>query len=114
MLDYIIRILCVFVNGSICFLFAFGSGHTTLMDHKRILSAMGLPEASLIMHIGGGYRETAKAKARFLHHFRLLPHSIARRLALENDHRSYTADEVLAICQELGCPMVLDGVHGEC
>ena len=82
-----------------------------LIYHDRLFTAMGLPEARLIMHVGGSYRDPETAKARFLAHFPLVPPGIARRLALENDDRSFNAAEVLALCEKTGCPMVLDAHH---
>ena len=82
-----------------------------LIYHDRLFTAMGLPEARLIMHVGGGYRDPKAAMARFLVNFPLVPPGIARRLALENDDRSFNAAEVLDLCEKTGCPMVLDVHH---
>lgn len=82
-----------------------------LAYHHQLFLAMGLPDARLVLHVGGSYRDPGAAKARFLAHFPLVPPAVARRLALENDDRSFNAQEVLALAQATGCPMVLDVHH---
>lgn len=82
-----------------------------LLYHHRIFQAMGLPDSRLIMHVGGGYRDPEAAKRRFLDNFQLLPREIAHRIALENDDRSFNAEEVLELCRILRLPMVLDTHH---
>lgn len=80
--------------------------------HARMLEAMGLPPSpSLVLHVGGQYREKAAALRRFADHFARLPGRLAARLMLENDDKIFTAAEVLALCEELGRPMVLDIHH---
>lgn len=79
--------------------------------HDRILTGMGLPDARLVMHVGGGYRDPETAKARFLANLSRVPANIVARLALENDDRSYNAEEVLEICRIARLPMVLDLHH---
>lgn len=87
-----------------------------LVYHQKIFQAMGLgKEAKLIMHVGGQYKNKEQSIIRFKDNFHLLlPPEIKERLVLENDDKSYTAADVLAICEELGIPMVLDIHHHRC
>lgn len=86
-----------------------------LIYHQEIFQAMGLDkEAKLVMHVGGLYKNKEQSVARFKENFQLLlPPQIKERLVLENDDKSYTANDVLEICEELGIPMVLD-IHHHC
>ncbi|MDT8902422.1 UV DNA damage repair endonuclease UvsE [Anaeroselena agilis] len=80
--------------------------------HARMFEAMGLPPSpSLVLHVGGQYREKNAALRRFAGNFARLPDRLAARLMLENDDKIFTAAEVLGLCEELGRPMVLDIHH---
>lgn len=80
--------------------------------HVRMLEAMGLDErAKCNIHIGGAYGDKPAAAERFLARFRALPERLARRITLENDDKTFTAEETLAVCERLGVPMVLDIHH---
>jgi UV DNA damage endonuclease len=83
--------------------------------HVRLFEVMGFdPFPSLVMHVGGLYRDKATALARFRDQFQQLPERLRLRIMLENDDRIYTAAEVLSLCETLGCPMVLDIHHHRC
>ncbi|MBN3524885.1 UV DNA damage repair endonuclease UvsE [Paenibacillus apiarius] len=85
---------------------------TDLEYHLRMLEAMGLDaRAKNNIHIGGAYGDKQAAGERFVANFRMLPEAIARRMTLENDDKTFNAPETLAICEELGVPMVLDIHH---
>jgi len=87
-----------------------------LVYHQKIFQAMGLgKEAKLVMHVGGLYKNKEQSIRRFKDNFHsLLPSEVKERLVLENDDKSYTAADVLAICEELQIPMVLDIHHHRC
>lgn len=83
--------------------------------HAAVFAAMGLERApQLVMHVGGIYRDRETSLARFTGQFAQLPTRISDRLMLENDDRIYGAGEVLALCRQIGRPMVLDIHHHAC
>jgi len=84
--------------------------------HVRVFEAMGLYDYKykLVLHVGGLYKDKAGSIERFKENFILLPDRIKKRIILENDDKSYTAEDVLGICEELGIPMVLDVHHYNC
>lgn len=83
--------------------------------HARLFEAMGFaPFPSLVLHVGGRYAEKSAALGRFADRFARLPGRLAGRLMLENDDKIFTAGEVLALCERLGRPMVLDIHHHRC
>lgn len=87
----------------------------TLLYHVNLLEAMGLgDDAKLILHIGGTYKNKDAAKARFIANFKLLAPNIKRRIILENDDKSFTANDTLDVCGALGVPMVMDVHHHDC
>ncbi|WNQ12120.1 UV DNA damage repair endonuclease UvsE [Paenibacillus aurantius] len=80
--------------------------------HSAMLEAMGLDErAKCNIHMGGTYGNKEAASARFVQRFPQLDEKIRSRLTLENDDKTFTAAETLAVCEELGIPMVLDIHH---
>ncbi|MBM7613798.1 UV DNA damage repair endonuclease UvsE [Alkaliphilus hydrothermalis] len=94
----------------------FESSLRDLEYHVRIFEAMDLSPASakLVLHVGGTYGSRKKAMERFIKQFKEIDPRYQSRIILENDDKSFTAKEVLEICQELSIPMVLDIHHHFC
>jgi len=84
--------------------------------HVKMYEAMGLDDYKykLVMHIGGMYKDKQTSVKRFKDSFEKLPDRIRKRLVLENDDKSYSALDVLEICEELKTPMVIDIHHHKC
>lgn len=90
----------------------YASSVKDLNHHVTMLEMMGLDErATCNIHVGGTYGDKRAAGRRFVKQFSLLEERIARRITLENDDKTFTASETLAICEEVGAPMVLDLHH---
>ncbi|XID90553.1 UV DNA damage repair endonuclease UvsE [Paenibacillaceae bacterium WGS1546] len=80
--------------------------------HVRMFEAMGLDGRALNnIHVGGSYGDKAAAGRRFIERFARIDGRLAARLTLENDDKTFTAAETLAIAEEAGVPMVLDVHH---
>jgi UV DNA damage endonuclease len=80
--------------------------------HLRMLEAMGLGQtAKCNIHVGGAYGDKAQAGERFVARFAELPERFRNRITLENDDKTFTAQETLAIAEAAGVPMVLDIHH---
>ncbi|MFC5470799.1 UV DNA damage repair endonuclease UvsE [Cohnella suwonensis] len=83
-----------------------------LNHHVRMLEAMKLDErATNNIHVGGSYGDKIKSGRRFIDQFRGIDPRITSRITLENDDKTFTAAETLAIAEEVGAPMVLDIHH---
>lgn len=83
-----------------------------LVYHQRFLDAIGLgPEHKVILHGGGTYGDKAAAIERFVSVYHRLPAGIRTRLIIENDERSFCVEDVLAISQRTGIPVVFDALH---
>jgi UV DNA damage endonuclease len=83
-----------------------------LAYHARFLDSLQLDAThKLILHVGGVYGDKEKALGRFAEVYRTLSPAIRRRLVLENDDRCYDVQEVLALGQALGAPVVFDNLH---
>lgn len=84
--------------------------------HVKIYEAMGLEDYryKLVLHVGGLYKDKKGSVERFKENFIKLPDRIRKRIILENDDKSYSALDVLGICQELKTPMVVDIHHHNC
>ncbi|MBC6976203.1 UV DNA damage repair endonuclease UvsE [Bacillus sp. Xin] len=80
--------------------------------HYNVLDAMGLADSSYInIHVGGAYGNKEKAVRRFHENIKALPSHIKQQMTLENDDKTYTASETLAICQKEKIPFVFDYHH---
>lgn len=80
--------------------------------HYTMLEAMGLEkEATINIHIGGAYGDKETTLVRFSENFVTLDEKIRMQTTLENDDKTYTAEETLKICEEQGVPFVFDYHH---
>ncbi len=80
--------------------------------HYQMLEAMGIENEGLInIHIGGAYGDKESTLERFRENLKSLPSHIKEVMTLENDDKTYTADETLKICQLEGVPLLFDYHH---
>lgn len=79
-----------------------------------IFEDFGYKDGKLVVHIGGGKGGKEESINRFMKNLEILPKRIRERLILENDDKTFTAREVLKICQKTKLPMVLDVHHYNC
>ena len=80
--------------------------------HYQMLEAMGVEKESLInIHIGGAYGDKENTLKRFRENLKSLPPEIKEITTLENDDKTYTADETLKMCQLEGIPLLFDYHH---
>jgi UV DNA damage endonuclease len=80
-----------------------------LTMHARILDFLGQPRSPwALMNIHGGKGDRAE---RLVQVIRSLPDAIRSRLTLENDEYTYSAQDILTICQAAEIPMVFDAHH---
>ncbi|GLV63056.1 UV DNA damage endonuclease [Bacillus mycoides] len=85
---------------------------TDMTYHYNVLNAMGIADSSYInIHVGGAYGNKEKAIERFHENIQKLPYHIKRKMTLENDDKTYTTSETLAICQKEKIPFVFDYHH---
>ncbi len=86
-----------------------------LHAQARILDRMGLgSEAVIVLHAGGVYGDKRAAMSRFAQRYEQLDERTRQRIVLENDDRSYTLGDTLAIHGETGVRLVLDVLHHQC
>ena len=80
--------------------------------HYKMLEAMGIESsANMNIHVGGTYGDKAKAIASFNENFVKLDKHIRMQTTLENDDKTYTAEETLKICEHHDVPFVFDYHH---
>lgn len=80
--------------------------------HYKMLEAMGVTEDSVInIHIGGAYGDKEQTLTRFHQNLTTLPSCIKKVMTLENDDKTYTAEETLVVCQKENIPLVFDYHH---
>lgn len=80
--------------------------------HYQMFEAMGVADRGLMnIHIGGAYGDKAAALKRFHQNLKTLPVHIKKVMTLENDDKTYTAEETLAVCEKETIPLVFDYHH---
>jgi UV DNA damage endonuclease len=83
-----------------------------LDHHVKMLEAMKLDgRATNNIHVGGSYGDKITSGQRFIDQFHTIEPRITSRITLENDDKTFTSAETLAISEEVGVPMVLDIHH---
>jgi UV DNA damage endonuclease len=76
---------------------------------------MGLGvDAVIVIHVGGTYGDRLTGRERFARAYGRLSAPARRRLALENDDRSYSLQDALWIHRRTGIRVVLDTLHHQC
>ena len=68
-------------------------------------------ESLINIHIGGAYGDKESTLERFRENLKSLPSEIKEVMTLENDDKTYTADETLKMCQLEGIPLLFDYHH---
>lgn len=80
--------------------------------HSRFMDSMELDYSNkIVLHVGGVYGDRALAVERFEDSFERLSASVKKRLAIENDEKSYNIKEVLRLCNKVKVPAVFDILH---
>ena len=83
--------------------------------HCKFLDSLGIDYTNkIILHIGGVYGDKPSAKERFINNFQALNPSIKKRLAIENDEKSFSLDDVLEISKVINIPVIFDNLHNAC
>jgi UV DNA damage endonuclease len=80
-----------------------------------LFDAMELPRESVVLiHVGGAAGGKRAAADRFLAGFEQLSEPARRRLAIENDDRSFALTDVLEIAHRTHVPVIWDVLHHRC
>jgi UV DNA damage endonuclease len=66
------------------------------------------------IHAGGAYGDKKSALKRLKKNIFRLPKNVREKLALENDDRVYTPEDLLPVCGEMNIPFVYDLHHHRC
>ncbi|GAE34032.1 UV DNA damage repair endonuclease UvsE [Halalkalibacter akibai] len=80
--------------------------------HYDMFRAMDLHKnGSMNIHVGGAYGNKEEAIRRFNQNFPKLDEDIRRQTTLENDDKTYTAEETLRVCEQHNLAFVFDYHH---
>lgn len=97
-----------------------------LYFHSRLLDIMKLNlNCTMTIHGGGAYGNKPETMARWVNNFNNLPDKVKRRIALENDEFTYSAEDVLWISEHVkpyypktnskyNIPIIFDVFHYYC
>jgi UV DNA damage endonuclease len=66
------------------------------------------------IHGGGAFGDKKSALFDFCKNFYRLSHRAKKLLTIENDDKTYTPEDLLPICENLGIPLVYDVHHHRC
>jgi len=76
----------------------------------RVLDLVGEPDSVMVLHLGGSYGDKPGTVARFVERMRP-ERDVLRYLALENDERIWTVEDVVGAAAALGIPAIADAFH---
>lgn len=82
--------------------------------HYKILTALGIKNPIMLLHIGSSACGKKASITRFINNFNKLPEYIKKCIAVENDDKAYNIIDTLDLCKKLNIPMVLDYHHYLC
>jgi UV DNA damage endonuclease len=83
-----------------------------MVYHYQMLEAMGLEhEGMMNIHIGGAYGDKTETISRFHKNLKKLPSHVKSAMTLENDDKTYNAEETLIACERETIPFVFDYHH---
>ena len=83
-----------------------------LVYQVQVLDLMGLDRSAKVqVHVGGVYGDKPASIDRFAKQYDLLDAAIRDRLVIENDERSYTLIDCLALHERTGIPVIADTLH---
>ena len=82
--------------------------------HYKILTALGINNPIILLHIGSSACGKKASITRFINNFNKLPEHIKKCIAVENDDKTYNIIDTLDLCKKLNIPMVLDYHHYLC
>lgn len=85
-----------------------------LWFHVHLFQDMNYELGKMVIHIGSGQCGKEYALNRFINNFNKFPREIIEKLILENDDKTFTANDTLKTCRILNIPMVLDVHHHIC
>ncbi len=78
----------------------------------RFLTELGLDAShKIVIHLGGTYGDKAAAIDRFCATINDLNIELTQRIVIENDERSYTPADALAVSKRTKLPVVFDNLH---
>ncbi len=69
---------------------------------------------TLCLHMGGTFKDKPASIKRWKTNFKKLPVNIQNRICLENCEKSYSVEDLLPICKDLGIPLIFDFHHYNC
>lgn len=88
---------------------------TELAAAAALLDGMGLGrESVLVIHTGSARGDVITGRERFVRAFATLSPTVRGRLALENDDRAFSLDDLLWIHKRTGIRLVFDVLHHQC
>lgn len=85
-----------------------------LKYHAALLQCFSVKNPLILLHVGSSAGGKKAAMTRFINNFKKLPVEIQNMIALENDDKVFTIEDVLWLCEVLAIPCVLDYHHYIC
>ena len=82
--------------------------------HARLLELMDPKQGTMTLHVGGAYGDRPAALARFAEHLGRLSDAARARLVVENDDKTFTLAETVALGERTGLPVIVDLFHHRC
>ena len=82
--------------------------------HAEVLRRIDPAQGTMTLHIGGAYGNKQAAMDRFEQNLDRLSEEARVRLAIENDDRTFTLAETVALAERTGLPVIVDLFHHRC
>jgi len=86
----------------------------TLKYHYKLLNAMKIKDKIIVIHVGSSVLGKDHSIKRFINNFKKLPKYLQNIIAIENDDKVYSIEDVTKLAYFLNVPIVLDYHHYKC
>lgn len=86
----------------------------TLKYHYKLLNIMGIKNKIILLHIGSSEFGKDNSIKRFINNFNKLPKYLKDCIAIENDDKVFTIEDITRLSAIIKVPIILDYHHHKC
>ena len=85
------------------------------LEHQaHVIELMDPKQSTMTLHVGGAYGDKPAAMEAFARNLDRLSDRARARLIIENDDKTFTLAETVALAERTGLPVVVDLFHHKC
>jgi len=99
-------------QGLLLEIMSIGANHYITKNNLSVTNIFN--HGTLCIHGGGTYGNKKETLDRWKQNFQKLPNYVKNRIAVENDEKCYSVEDLLPLCEEINIPLIFDFHHYNC